>query len=174
MRPTAIITSLIVCTLSADLIAQSCRDSVPATSPDSQFELLDDGTAVHLPTGWIWMRCSLGQEWNGETCLGEAKTFTWTEALDVAGGEVFAGHGNWRLPTNQELLGLVEKRCSLPSINRTVFPNTAPFAYWTSTPFANDSGYSWGIAFDYGVANFGYYDNDRFHIRLISQHPRPR
>lgn len=174
MKTTLLSTTLLFCALSADLMAQSCRDSITATTPDRDFEVLDDGTAVHLPTGWVWMRCSLGQEWTGSTCTGTASVYTWTEALDVAEGETFAGHGDWKLPTNDQLLTLVEKRCTVPSINRTVFPNTASGSYWTATPFANDSGYSWGIAFDFGTVNFGYYDNDRFHIRLVSQHTRPR
>ncbi|MDD3761278.1 MAG: DUF1566 domain-containing protein [Acidithiobacillus sp.] len=70
-----------------------------------------DGTVTDTETGLQWMRCSLGQAWDGTSCVGEAEGYTWQEALDAAeelnrkGG--YAGHRDWRLPSIEELHSLV-------------------------------------------------------------------
>ncbi|WLD57196.1 DUF1566 domain-containing protein [Salinispirillum sp. LH 10-3-1] len=161
--------SIMLLLLSQSALAQSCRTSLTQTTPDADFIWLDDGTVRHLPTGMIWMRCSLGQTWTGTGCSGEARALTWTEALDISDGQTFAGRSDWKLPTRQQLTTIVEKSCTLPSINRAAFPDTMPFPYWTATPFANDSGYSWAISFELGNVQFGYYDHDRFYVRLVAQ-----
>jgi Protein of unknown function (DUF1566) len=112
-------------------------------------------------TGLTWQRCSVGQVWNGSTCAGEAKKFTFNEAqkLSVNG---------WRVPTVRELHSIVwcsngktryievsndggnalEHTCTegqqVPAIKRTVFPNTS-LAFWTSSPYKILS--AWGIHF---------------------------
>lgn len=58
-------------------------------------------------TNLIWMRCSIGQQWSGQTCVGEAKPMTGFDAQKFAAalknGNGFAGYTNWRLPTPYEL-----------------------------------------------------------------------
>ena len=75
-------------------------------------------------TGLIWMRCSLGQMWDGAACSGTANTYTWQAALQAAfeinsgasndDGDGLAGFANetdWRLPNRNELESIVERRC---------------------------------------------------------------
>jgi len=113
-----------------------------------------DGTVTDVKTTLQWMRCSLGQTWQGGTCVGEAKTYSWQAALDVAdtlnrqGG--YAGYQDWRVPTKEELLALVY--CSSgqpktwndtgalcggnygsPTLNQSAFPNTPNRWYWSSS-----------------------------------------
>ncbi len=57
-----------------------------------------------------WMRCSVGQRWDGRTCLSTAKKFKWHEAKKYAQTAKFAKHSDWRLPTVLELASL--RRCS--------------------------------------------------------------
>lgn len=168
MKTLSFLLSLSLVLLAQQSIAQSCRASLPQTTPDHDFEWSANGTVRHLSTGMVWMRCSLGQTWNGTDCTGTATALTWTEALDISDGQTFAGRSDWKLPTRQQLATLVEKSCSAPSINRAAFPNTISAPYWTATPFANDSGYSWAISFELGNVQFGYYDHDRFHVRLVA------
>lgn len=59
-------------------------------------------------TGLIWMRCSIGQKWNGNTCTGKAIKLTWSDAREythkfINGKQRFGGYSNWRLPTIAEL-----------------------------------------------------------------------
>ena len=60
---------------------QTCKDTIVAATPDANFILHNDGTATHKTTGLVWMRCSLGQTWEGETCSGPAEGFSWADAL---------------------------------------------------------------------------------------------
>lgn len=49
----------------------------------------------------------MGQKWDGRSCGGKAKEYTWSEANLVGQGVDFAGHQDWRLPTVRELFALV-------------------------------------------------------------------
>lgn len=78
--------------------AQTCRNNITPTTLIQDFTLHDDGTVTHNKTGLMWMRCALGQNWNGATCTGSGQTYIWQAALQAAEGSSFAGHGDWRLP----------------------------------------------------------------------------
>ena len=56
---------------------QTCKDSIVATTPDANFTINSDGTVTHKTTGLMWMRCSLGQTWDGKTCKDMAAIYTW-------------------------------------------------------------------------------------------------
>jgi len=64
-----------------------------------------DGTVTDLRTGLQWKRCSEGQSWNGSTCTGKAKEYTWKEAMSLR--SEFAGLSDWRLPSVHDLITLV-------------------------------------------------------------------
>lgn len=117
----------------------TCENDKDASTPDQDFTLHNDGTVTHNSTGLMWMRCSLGQTWES-TCTGAASAFTWQDALVAARSHSFAGHSDWRLPNNNELESLVERRCVEPSINSIVFPNTPSRWFWSSSPFAGNPG----------------------------------
>src|SRR5690606_14572885 len=94
--------------LAAHSAAATCRNDITASTPDQDFTLHNDGTATHNSTGLMWMRCSLGQTWDGSTCTGAASSFAWQNALVAAQSHSFAGHSDWRLPNKNELASLVE------------------------------------------------------------------
>ena len=64
------------------------------------------------------------------------------------------GSAAWRLPTKDELLGIV-KPSESPRIDNTWFPNTPSYWYWTSSPYAAYTHAAWGVYF----ANNGYADS---------------
>jgi hypothetical protein len=131
--------------------AQKCSDSIPATSPDSNFTLDKDGTANQNTTGLMWMRCALGQEWNGSTCRGTAASFSWADSLKAATLKEFAGYSDWRLPNKNELLSIVEDRCVTQAINAKIFPATPSGYFWSSSPYAALATGAWSIDFGYGI-----------------------
>ena len=139
-----------------------------ATSPGSDYILHGDGTATQKTTGLMWVRCSVGQQWDGSICKGEAAIFTWAEALKLANLEVFAGYDDWRLPNKNQLESIVEGRCVAPSVNLKVFPSTQSAFYWTSSPYAGLGTGAWSVDFGYGVVT-ATEKSGKLNIRLVRE-----
>ena len=78
------------------------------------------------------------------------------------------GYTDWRLPTKEELQGILASSGS-PIIDTTWFPNTQANLYWTSSPFVGLSYSAWDVHFGDGyVGNHGYrYDGYHYHVRLV-------
>jgi hypothetical protein len=133
-------------TASNNLLANRYRDN-------------NDGTVTDVQTGLQWMRFSLGQEWKGGICIGQAKTYTWQAAQDAATalnrqGD-YPGYRDWRLPTKEELLTLIycstgrpktwndtEIKCAgnydKPTIYQLVFPNTPASLFWSCSAYVGN------------------------------------
>ena len=143
-----------------------CNPAVPETTPDSDFTLHNDGTVTHNTTGLMWMRCLLGQTWDGTTCSGPAQAYTWQNALQAATGYAFAGYSDWRLPNKNELASIVEEACFNPSINTSAFPNAPASLVWSSSPSAYGSDAAWSVSFYFGyVLNLNKTLSS--HVRLV-------
>lgn len=162
---------LVLLSLPAGLAAaQSCQDAIRATAPGANFSLRSDGTARDNTTGLIWMRCSLGQTWDGKTCSGEAATFAWAAALPAAQRHAFAGYSDWRIPNKNELESIVEERCISPAINVTTFPATPLGYFWTASPYAGLAHAAWSIDFGYGSVNASV-KSGSIYLRLVRDDP---
>ena len=148
--------------------AQTCIiDKVIPTTPDERFIDRGDGSVQDKHTGLIWMRCSLGQVWDGATCSGTAAVYTWQQALQEAAGYTFAGSSTWRLPNVNELKSIVEKACYDPAINLTAFPATPSAPFWTASPLAPGYDYAWIVSFNYGNAYGGHKNSSSYFVRLV-------
>ena len=64
------------------------------------------------------------------------------------------GYTDWRLPTKEELQGILASSGS-PRIDTAWFPNTQADWYWSSSPNVGYSNYAWGLYFNNGVVNHG-------------------
>jgi len=146
--------------------SQICKDVIIATSPDSSFIIHNDGTVTQKTTGLMWMRCDLGQKWDGASCTEAASFFTWNEALNKADLEKFAGYTDWRLPNKNELESIVEERCVLPAVNTGVFPATPTEFHWTSTPYVGLGTGVWSVGFSYAVVT-ATEKSGKIHVRLV-------
>jgi len=156
--------------ISSAAAAQTCNKSIAFTTPDVRFTVRNDGTATHKPTGLIWMRCSLGQTWDGKTCTGEAAVFSWGGALQAASRLSFAGHTDWRLPSKNELTSIVEEACTAPAINEKVFPATPPLFFWSSSPYAGLAHGAWSVDFGFGPVNASV-KTGNLNVRLVRGGP---
>ncbi len=134
---------------------QLCNKAIPATTPTEQFIDNKDGSVTDTKSGLTWMRCTLGQQWDGKTCTGDYLESTWQEALQATerlnkdGG--FAGHQDWRMPNIKELNSILELACYAPTINLEVFPGTSNWYYWSSTPSMGVTEKPWTRLRQWGI-----------------------
>lgn len=106
--------SFLFCTLS--LVAE-------CSHPSSSL-IAKEGEVTDTKTGLIWSRCSLGQVWQkGKGCVGEVELLRRNEAEE----RVRLLGSKWRLPSLEELLSLLERRCKSPMINARFFGNVYDF-----------------------------------------------
>ena len=168
------------------------RASPPLVSDRYRLQDMPEGTVEDVVTGLQWMRCSLGQRWDGVTCVGYADGHTYQSALQAAEllneADGYAGLGDWRVPTLSELQSLVY--CSsgvpalfkgddpsicqgshdIPTLDREVFPaNSAEDGwFWSATPESRDGCQAWGVDFTRGDSH-AYPGTVRSVVRLVRQ-----
>lgn len=145
-------------------------DALTRNPLGAEFRDHGDGTVTDNRTGLQWMRCGLGQEWNGETCTGRPEKFTWDEALEAArllnrcrGG--YARHHDWRLPSKGELLTLVDME-NRPAINLRAFPTCPGEWFWSASPYNGNNSNAWGVNFLNGH-DVWYNKSLPSHVRLV-------
>ncbi len=152
--------------VSASLSAQTCLSDGLETTPDEDFTTITSSTVLHEPTDLVWERCAEGQTWDGSTCDGEAVKYTWQQALKLAQAASDEDLLGWRLPNVKELATIVERDCVRPAVNSTMFPETPPDDFWTSTPSVDDPDRAWVVAFF--NASHSIKEKDRFiYVRLV-------
>ncbi len=162
--------------LDAQIKGTLLKTSIQLNSPFGKFghyTAYDDGTVIDTQTGLMWMRCALGQTWNGETCQGEAETMNWETACQQK-GDGFAGYTDWRIPMIEELKTLVDMSQSGLKLHPQLFPFAFESAgkqiqgkgYWSGSPYANYSDFAWGVGFGYGSGS-NYDRNSYRHVRLV-------
>jgi len=152
---------------------QSCDPhSYPMSTPTERFTDNGDGTLTDQQSGLTWMRCALGQQWNGKNCQGEPNSYTWQSAqaaaaqINQTGG--FASHSDWRMPHIPELAMIVERQCDNPRINLTLFPNTPATYFWTATGRRGKGMDAEGYLLSFGPEGAGHLRKDELHFaRLV-------
>ena len=162
--------------------------ATPAGGPaliDGRYQLLSDGSEVKdVQTGLVWARCSVGQQWDGKTCVGQAESLTFDEAQRLAGRA-------WRVPSVRELTSLIhcgsnknpgsgdpkgageqtiaycDAAVSSPTIQGDAFPNTPRVGYWSSSANARSPGDAWFVGFSYGAVDMGSREYGGGRVRLV-------
>lgn len=99
-----------------------------AASPKEQASA-QASTAVVLDaaTGLRWLRCALGQTWQGGRCVGEAEALSLMDAQERVQALNTKGHegiSQWRLPTIVELAAL--RRCDHGLVDETFTLELSP------------------------------------------------
>ena len=153
------------------------------------------GVVTDAKTGLMWMTCSIGQDWNGGSCSGEAEEYLWSEAVSLAKDKNYAGYSDWRLPTRDELHSIVSctndrldyklgadgktqvkngvpqnGKClgkfKRPVIDQRVFPNTSSSLYWSYSFNARTNYSAWGVFFSSGH-HYNYNTSNVGMVRLV-------
>lgn len=106
------------------------------------FTINDDGTVKDNNTSLMWQQ------------QDDGLVRTWSDANTYCENLTLGGYADWRLPTEKELISIMDYGRYNPSIDLTVFPDTKSSIYWSSTINANNEEAAWTAFF-----NFGYDDN---------------
>ena len=175
MKTFKIIACLNATLLAAALNAQTCRDSITASTPTSRFTI-SDNTIIDNTTNLEWQRCRLGTTWDASATacpddgIADNDAYTWEQALEAAASNALNGGSDWRLPNIKELASIVEEACYNPAINLELFPDTPSDVFWSSSPFANYGNYAWIVSFGYGY-DYDSYRDDSEYVRLVRSRP---
>jgi len=110
-----------------------------------------DGTVTHTPTHLMWKKCAEGLSWTGGACSGVAIDASADTAAAYTG--TFSGRNDWRIPTEAELLSLVDYSVNYPAINSSFFPGTSSHSFWSGSSHANSGSFQdWSVNFGDGSA----------------------
>ncbi len=151
--------------------AQNCDTKQAESTPSSRFKDNGDGTVTDTKTKLVWRHCVVGMNWNGVSCEGQSQTYKFSAAkiqIEELNKARDGKRSDWRLPTREELSGLVEDRCFKPAINLDVFPYSPESGFWTADEDEGQvSSRAWIVHFTNGkqyVANV----NQEWRIRPVA------
>ena len=137
-----------------------------AFANNAQF-IAKDHIVIDLQSGVEWLRCSVGQRWNGAQCVGEIVKLNQemsVKAIELANEQL---GGNWRLPTREELENIVCQECSRPKIDASIFPNTPAEPFWTGEQNQYSPRHIWSVNFFTGHTYGRFMPFQDLVIRLV-------
>ena len=133
---------------------------------DSRF-ITKEHVVIDLERQIEWLRCSVGQRWNGNECIGNIVNLSQNmvpKALEIANEQL---GGTWRLPSKAELKSLVCKECPSPKINKEIFPNTDNAPYWTGDRSFFNSKFYVSVNFHTGFSFNRFSPIKELAVRLV-------
>ena len=165
----------ILCTVAAVCLGSALAfgDSdgkITCTPPSPRF-ILSEGEAFDQATQLIWCRCSLGTTWiKGSGCMGTPRLMS----LEDARRSVKKTGGGWRIPTIQELTGIVKQDGTGPAIDTDVFPDVISLGeeapYWTGSRVEELPRLVYCIDFRNGIVD-GHSEGFPMAVRLVRTAP---
>ncbi len=120
---------------SLSLQAQQCNTSEIISSNNTEQFVVNSqqGTAIDARTGLEWSLCSVGQTWQNNNCVGTPTNFA-----DYAAAAKLVKNSDsvegYRIPNIKELGSIVERSCTSPAIDLSLFPDSLNAIYYSSTP----------------------------------------
>ena len=133
---------------------------------DSRF-VVKEHIVVDLENEIEWLRCSVGQQWDGNKCIGKIVNLSLDmvpAALNIANEQL---GGQWRLPSKAELTSIVCRECSSPKINEEIFPNTDNAPYWTGDQSIYNKKYYVSVNFHTGFSFNRFSPIKELAVRLV-------
>lgn len=123
---------------------------------DNRFTDNGDNTVTDTKTNLTWAKEDDGKERNWK----DAKEFCEKNEMKLPGE-------GWRMPTREELLTIVDLERYRPAID-PIFRIAEGTWFWSSTPYAGDSGLAWIVPFHDGGVDWGNIDYEYF-VRPVRQ-----
>ncbi|MAI42639.1 MAG: DUF1566 domain-containing protein [Candidatus Azotimanducaceae bacterium] len=106
-----------------------CREVIDAAD-FGRFEIRDGGIAFDPDFDVEWFRCSVGERFVNDRCVGSPMFLQWEDGVITVEEMNEKVAGRWRLPSLDELASLKVKGCGNPSVNTNVFPSILVENYW--------------------------------------------
>ena len=154
-----------LCGLLGGTLAANTPFQAQATADEAY--VIKDNKVIDLRSGVEWLRCSVGQQFEDDTCIGEVLRLSQDEveeAIQIANREL---GGIWRLPTREELEFLICETCPAPKINKTAFPGTVSEPYWTGQRNWISPKNLWSVNFMTGHSYGRFFPYQRLAVRLV-------
>jgi len=114
-----------------------------------RFIINNNGTITDTKTGLMWQRELYFQNMN------------WYKATDYAKKLRLAGFSDWRLPTINELITLInaaDRQNKADWLNIQGFKGLLPYWFWSSSEHGSNSNMAWYMHMDTGLVY--YYDKN--------------
>jgi len=95
--------------------------------------------------------------------------YTWKESQKFAqrvNEKGLCGSSDWRLPSKNELLSIVDEQRESPKIDTQYFPNTQNGFYWSSSPYKQHENGAWLVYFNLG-SEFAGNKEIIYHARMV-------
>jgi hypothetical protein len=142
-----------------------------------------DGGLRDMNNVYTWYEPDMSKNAGSVGTVGKNQDDTFSYASEV-NKTVLCGAKNWRLPTKEELMGLIScpnsvfenSECKnwgtydrlVPTISKTYFPNTQASWYWTSSVAAGNpyNFLAWAVYFNYGSLGSEFRSRADF-VRLV-------
>jgi len=127
-----------------------------------------NGTVTDNNTGLMWQKEDDGNDYNWYKASGTYEATYNPTSQDVCGTLNLGDHSDWRLPTNKELMTIVDYSILYPgpTIDTTYFSNTKSADYWLSTTYACGPDDAWSVPFYYGFV-WNSYKYSNFYVRCV-------
>ena len=111
----------------------------------------DDGGLRDKDWNYTWYDGVSGYRDEG-SCAGDidCDTYSYIQAVNLLG---LCGASDWRLATVDELLSVVHNGRHNPANDPGFFPNTPPYAFWSSSRVVSSWSYQWGVGFSHGIVD---------------------
>jgi len=118
-----------------------------------QMDVVAKQTTIDTRTGLMWVK-------DGKSAgCNYGKPLSWGEATDFCTNLSFAGYSEWRIPTREEMRGIVARD---NSIDYTLFPHTKVGIYW-----ASHNNEPWGFGINTIAFNGGNHPMSTWHVRCV-------
>jgi len=134
-----------------------CREFLEKTD-FGRFEIKDRGIALDSDLGIEWFRCSVGERFLNDNCIGEPLLLRWENGVGMVQEINEKMGGDWRLPSRSELASLRIRECGNPSVNTNVFPAILVDNYWARDKSPH-SGFRCGMYTYSGATSCRLFDN---------------
>ncbi|MBN2529607.1 MAG: DUF1566 domain-containing protein [Deltaproteobacteria bacterium] len=136
----------------SDGYVRCVRSDLSTPRPLVPITVSGDTVVVDQLNSLMWQGCSAGQD--GADCSGDASKMHWSAALEYCETLALGGYEDWRLPNVMELGSIANGRFDSPAVDKTVFPFTDTYFYWSSSAVDPGTTMAWTENFQNGSVVF--------------------